>query len=147
LLWKNRTSVCCSNLVLVHAHTHMLSILQSFVRDYPGGPVPEETFTHSHLKSSSILYQPPPSAKIHSILPAQTTCFTVSLHNLYSSPLRSTSWSRTLNFILRTFLRPIIVFFSQHMPIASHSCAGKMVFLVYTSGYSRREDSSGWTCN
>jgi len=39
-------------------------------------------------------YQPPPpSAMIHSIVPAQSTCFTVSLHNLYPSPPRSTtSW-------------------------------------------------------
>jgi len=32
-------------------------------------------------------------------------------------PLWSSSWSWTLNFILHTFLYPIIIFFSQHMPI------------------------------
>jgi len=32
-----------------HTHTHT-AILQPLVQDYPGGPVPEETFTHSHLK-------------------------------------------------------------------------------------------------
>ena len=26
------------------------AVLQPFVRQYPGGPVPDETFTHSHLK-------------------------------------------------------------------------------------------------
>jgi len=30
-------------------YTHT-TILRPFVWDYPGGPVPEETFTHSHLK-------------------------------------------------------------------------------------------------
>jgi len=30
----------------VHMHTHRLP----FYWDYPGVPVPEETFTHSHLK-------------------------------------------------------------------------------------------------
>jgi len=33
--------------------------------------------------------------------------------------LWSTSWPATLHFILYTFLHPIIVFFSQHMPISS----------------------------
>jgi len=36
--------------IYIHTHTHT-AVLQPFVRDYPGGPVPEETFTHSHLKS------------------------------------------------------------------------------------------------
>jgi len=95
-------------------HTHT-AVLRPFVRDCWGGPVPEETFTYSHMKSSSSLYRPPPSATIHSILPAQTTCFTVSLHNFYPSPFRSTLWSRILHYILRTFLHQIIIFFSQHM--------------------------------
>jgi len=33
--------------------------------------------------------------------------------------LWSTSWPSTLRFILHTFLHPIIVFFSQHIPIPS----------------------------
>jgi len=38
------------------------TILWPFVRDYQGVPVPEETFTHSHLSwSSIILYLLPPS--------------------------------------------------------------------------------------
>jgi len=88
-------------------------------RDYPGEPVPEDTIhpLTPILKSSTILYQLSPLATIHSILPVQYMCFTVSLYNLYPSPLRSTSWSRTLHFILHAFLHPIIVFFSQHMPI------------------------------
>jgi len=53
-----------------------------FVLDYPGGLVPEETFTHWRLISLSILYQPP-SATIQSILSflcAESMCIAVSLH-------------------------------------------------------------------
>jgi len=48
---KNRTvtnekvSTVCTRM----AYTHT-AILRPFVRDYPGGPVPEETVTHSHLQ-------------------------------------------------------------------------------------------------
>ena len=39
---------------------------------YPGGSVPEETFTHSHsFWSSNVLYQFPPSTTIHSFLLVQ----------------------------------------------------------------------------
>jgi len=61
----------------------------------------------------------PPSVMIYGILPAQFTCLTVFFHNLSPSFLWSTCWPGTLNFILHTFLHPIIVFFSQHMPIPS----------------------------
>jgi len=40
-------------------HTHTLTQLfngsMDFVRDNPGEPIPEETFTHSHLSWSSIV--------------------------------------------------------------------------------------------
>jgi len=80
--------------------------------------VREETFTYSHLSwSSIILYLLPPSTTIHSILPVQFTCLTVYLHNLSPSPLWSATRSGTLHFVLHTFLHPVIVFFSQQMPI------------------------------
>ena len=83
-------------------------------------PVPEETITHSHLSWSSIIpYLLHPSNTIHGILPVQSTCRTVFFHNLCPSFLWCTSWPGTLHFILHTFLHPIIVFFSQHMPIPS----------------------------
>ena len=44
-----------------------------FVRDNPGKPVPEETFTHSHLSWSSIVpYLLHPSTTTHGILPVQS---------------------------------------------------------------------------
>jgi len=52
-----------------------------FVRDNPGEPVAEETFTHSHLLWSSVIpYLLPPSFTIHSSLPVQFTCLTVFLN-------------------------------------------------------------------
>jgi len=93
---------------------------QYFVRDNLGEPVPEETFTHSHLSWSPVSpYLLPPSITIHGILPVQFACLTVFFHNLSPSFLRSTSWPGTLHFILHTFLHRIIVFCSQHMPIPS----------------------------
>ena len=52
-------------------------VLRPFVRDYPGEPVPEETFTHPPSWSSSNLYQLLPSTMIHSILPVQITCLEI----------------------------------------------------------------------
>jgi len=85
-----------------------------FVRDNPGKPVPEETFTHSHLPWSSIIpYLLPPSFTLHCILHVQFTCLTVFYHNLSPSFL----WSTSLDW--HSPLHPIIVFFSQHKPIPS----------------------------
>jgi len=99
--------------------TTTTTVLRPFVRDLDE-PLPEVTFTHSHLSwSSTILYQLPPSTMIHSIFPVQFTCLTVFLHNPSPSPLWSTSWSGSIHFILRTFLYPIIVFFSEHLPLPS----------------------------
>jgi len=78
-----------------------------FVHDYLGEPVPEETFTQSHLSwSSTILYHLPPSTKIHSILPVQFTCSTLFLHHLCPGFLWSTSWSGTLHIILAYIFSP-----------------------------------------
>ena len=106
-----------------HAHAHTLrqtTVLQlpGFCPGQPGEPVQEETFTHSHLSWTSIIpYLFPPSVMIYVILPIQFTCLTVFLHNLCPSFIWSTSWPGTLQFIVHTFLHPIIVFFSQHMPV------------------------------
>jgi len=61
--------------------TTTTTILRPFVRDYPGDPVPEETFTHPPSCSSN-LYQLLPSTTIHSILPVQIMCLAIFLHNL-----------------------------------------------------------------
>ena len=69
------------------------TVLRSFVRDYPGEPVPEETLTHPPSWSLSSLYQLLPSTTIHSILLVQITCLAIILHNLFPCTLWSTSWS------------------------------------------------------
>jgi len=62
-------STCNSNCALHTLYclttTTTTTILRPFVRDYPGDPVPEETFNHSHiliiiqpLSASSIYYDP-----------------------------------------------------------------------------------------
>ena len=62
-----------------------------------------------------------PSTTIHSLLLVQITCLAIFLHNLFPCPRWSTSWSGALHLIFHTFLHPISVFFSQHMPIPSQS--------------------------
>jgi len=49
----------------------------------------------------------------------QTACLAIFLHNLSPCPLWSTFWSGALHLIFHTFVHPISVFFSQHMPIPS----------------------------
>jgi len=103
-------------------HTQLLYGSLDFARDNPDEPVPEETFTHSQLLWSSIIpYLLPASFSIRGILLVQFMCLTVFFCSLSPSFLWSTSWSGTLDFILHTFLHPIIVFFSQHMSIPSQS--------------------------
>jgi len=106
--------------------TTTTTVLQPSVWDYPGEPVPEETFTHLHLSwSSIILYLLPPSTTIHCILPVQFTCLIVFLHNLSPSPVWSTSLSGTLHFTLRTFLYPIIVRLTCTMAVKCFFCTVK----------------------
>jgi len=94
----------------------------AFVQDYPGEPVPEETFTHSHLSwSLTILYQLPPSL----------TRLTVFLHNFYPSPLWSTSWSCTLHFIFHTFLQSLSSFCNTSHAIATcYAVVPKLCHLI-----------------
>ena len=54
---------------------------------------------------------------VHSILFIQLTCLTVLSNNLFPGPLWFSPWSSTLNFIRHAFLHPVIIIFSQHMPI------------------------------
>jgi len=64
-----------------HAHTQPFYGSLDFVRDNPGEPVPEETFTHWHLSWSSVIpYLLSPFVTIQGILPVQFTCLTVFFH-------------------------------------------------------------------
>ena len=86
---------CAGLLVQQCPHTRIQLFYASidFVRDNLGKPVPEKTFTHSHLSWSSIVpYLLHPSTTIHGIPLVQSTLTTVFFHNLSPSFLWSTSW-------------------------------------------------------
>ena len=101
-----RTIISNKKKTKTHTHTQPFYGSLDFVRDNPGEPVPEETFTHPHLSLSSVVaYLLYPSIMIHGILPVQFTCLTVFFHNLCPSFLWSTSWPGTLHFILHSVLR------------------------------------------
>jgi len=60
-----------------HTHTKLFLRLSGFSLGQPGEPVPEETFTHSHISWSSIIpYLLSQSITIHGILLVQFTCLT-----------------------------------------------------------------------
>jgi len=99
--------------VISNKHTQPFNSSLDFVRDKPGEPVPEETFTHSHLSWSSIIpYLLPPSIMINGILPVQFTYLTVFFHNLspsflfFSLPLGlALSTSYSICFFTQSFSR------------------------------------------
>jgi len=65
-------------MVITRTHTQLFYGSLDPVWDNPGKPVPEETFTCSHLSWSSVIpYLLLPSITIHGILPVQFTCFAV----------------------------------------------------------------------
>jgi len=108
--------LCLSTSAHTHTHTQPFYGSVEFVRDNPGEPVSEETFTHSHSSWSSIIS----ICFLHLLRSMASSLFNPRamqsfLHNLSPSFL----WPGTLHFILHTFLHPIIVIFSQHMTIPS----------------------------
>ena len=99
-----------------HIHTHTQPFNPPFVQDYPGKPVPEETFTHSHPSwSPDILYQLPPSTTIHSILLVQYTCLTVLFHNLSGSSL-------VFLLVWNCLLHTLYIFSHNHYLLFRNTC-------------------------
>jgi len=129
-----------------HTHTHT-TVLWPFVRDYPGRPVPEETFTHSHPSwSSDILYQLLPSTTICSILFVQFTCLTVLFQNLSPCSLWSSSWSWTLYF---THAHTIAACFAVipmlcHLFLISLSISLSLCSLLGNLSFSLLLDTTDW---
>jgi len=112
-----------------HTHTTVLQLSGLC----PGHPGWVGTRRNIHPLTLIVVISHPLSASlsvtIHGILPVQFTCLIVFFHNPSPSFLWSISWPGTLNFILHTFLYPIIVFYSQHLPISSHlfCCSTKIM--------------------
>ena len=105
-----------------HAHTHThTTVKRPFVRDYP-------IITHS-LSTSSIYNDP-----------WHPLCSVYELDSLLGQPLSRSSlvlflssWPWTLNFILHAFLHPVIIIFSQHMPIPTQPVLLQyQCYVVYT---------------
>jgi len=116
-----------------------------------GEPVPEETFTHSHLSQPLVIpYLLHPPIMIHSILPVQFTCLTVFFHNRSPSFLWSTSGHGTLHFILHTFLHQSLSSFHSTCPhhhklsCCSHLCPLKchLIFLSYGPGLTSMQHTT-----
>jgi len=80
----------------------------------PGWAGTERKHSSTHTYCASSIYYDP------CIVMKSFMC-RVFFHNCPPSCPWSTSWTGTLHFILHTFLHPIIVFFSQHMPIPLHT--------------------------
>jgi len=105
-----------------HTHTQPFYGSQQFVFDNPVKPVPEETFTHSHihtyhgLQSSLICF-------LHLLRSTASSLFSVhawqSFYRIHLQSFHWFSWPGTLHFIVPKFLQPITYFFSQHMSIPS----------------------------
>jgi len=109
----------------MHTHTHT----QRFY-----GPLSRTTRVSRYQKKHSPTHHPDqllPSTMIHSILPVQITCLAIFLHNLSPCPLWSTTWSGALHLIFHTYLHPISVFFSQHMPIPDVATGFAVVSILY----------------
>ena len=103
------TNAACSAVIPMLCHLYLVSlsapyfimvgtttttIQRPFVRDNPGRPVPEETFTRSHPSwSTYFLYHLSPFSTVHGILFIQLTCLTVLSNNLFPGPLWSSPWS------------------------------------------------------
>jgi len=76
------------NVPLDTTTTTTTTILWPFVWIYLVEPVPEETFTHSHLLwSSTIPFQLPPSTTIHSIFPGLCRFFFFPISIFSSFPV------------------------------------------------------------
>ena len=106
----------------------------------------KKTFTHSHPSwSLDILYHPPPFTTIHGILFAQFMSLTVLSDNLFAGPLWSSSWPWTLNFKFYAFLHPIIIIFSQHMPIPTQPVLLQyQCYVIYITSITG--NSKHWSC-
>jgi len=99
-----------------HQLEHMQIICTSLQTDNHVSTSPNIRYNNNNNNRFTALC---PSTMIHSILPVQTACLAIFLHNLSPRPFWFTSWSGALHLIFHTFLHPVNVFFLQHMAMQS----------------------------
>ena len=110
--WSHRelqcTRIYCTEIMNTHTQPFLaLWILSGTIQvsRYPKKHSSTHIYCNHPLSASSIHYNP-----------RHPLC---SIYMPDSVFPQSTSWPGTLHFILHTFLHPIVLFFSQHMPIPS----------------------------
>jgi len=116
LEWKLIDSI--AGMSHTHTHNHFTALWMlsgtTWVSRYQKKHSP--THTYCNHQSSLICF-------LHLLRSVASSLFNLRAWQSFStislSFLWFTSWPGTLHFILHTFLDPIIVFFSQHMPIPS----------------------------
>jgi len=99
---KSLQTVRYDCILVFHTHTQMFYGSPNFLRDNPGEPVPEETFTHSYLSCHQLslnCFLHLPRSMASSLF--QSVCLAVLFHNLFQSFLWFISWSgsSTLYFV------------------------------------------------
>jgi len=108
-----------------------------FVRNNPGEPVPEETFTLSHLSRSSIIpYLLFPFITTHGILQFNSHAWQSFWTICLPSFLWSTSWLGTLHFILHTFLHPnhcLLITEHVHATASCFAVVPKLCYIILVS--------------
>ena len=106
----------CGGGLYVYCFCHFVNYTQQQQQQPLYGPSSGTAWVNTHPPTILIICLLP-STTIYSILPVQTMCLAIFLHNLSPCPVWSTSWSGALHLIFHTFLHPISVFFSQCIPI------------------------------
>ena len=129
-------------------HTQPFQGSMCLVRDNPGDPAPEETFTHSHLSWSSIVpYLLHPSTTIHGILPIQSMHLTIFFHNLSPSFLWSMPWPGTLHSTSKFVTSLTGYMLSTYMATYTFSYCDKILHIKITRWqaemYQNAASSSG----
>ena len=112
-----------------HEHTHTQpfnSLLSGTTRVGRYQKKHSPTHTHHEDRTSFIIF-------LHLQRSIASSLFSLELDSPLGQPLSRSSWPWTLNFILHAFLRPIIITFSQHMPIPAQPVLLQyQCYVIYT---------------
>jgi len=119
-----------------HTHTHTQPFKGLWSRTSQVGRYQKKhspTHTHPDHRTSFTIF-----LRIQWSMASSLFILRVVSYNLSPGPLWSSSWSWTLNFILHTFLHPIIIIFSQHTPIPTQPVLPQhQRYVIYTQSLSQ----------